>query len=138
MNNQGKLFRGSFIAGIAGLILSIVIMIAFGHVTGGAVAVVTMAVVGMLVVAAVAICVALATYREQGRKAGSLPLIYAVIAFPVGLLLVPLYFAVRFPGLVMLAMIAILTSVPAVVIGLVKKFSVKAAPVDSAARVVVE
>jgi hypothetical protein len=138
MNNQGKLFRGSSITGVVGIVLAVLLMAAFGGVTGAAVAVMTVATVAFFAVAAAAICVALATYREQGRKPGSLPLIYAVTAFPAGLLLLFLYLAFRFTPLGLIAFMAILTSVPALVIGLVKKLSVKAAPVVPVAGVVAE
>lgn len=138
MNNQGKLFRGSSIAAIVGIVLAIVLMVAFGRVTGAAVTVLTVVAVGLLVVAAVAICIALGAYREQSRRPGSLPLIYAVVAFPLGFLLLFLYLAVRFPPVAMISVLAILTSVPALVIGLVKKLSVKAAPDVPAAGVVAE
>ncbi|MDR6439096.1 lysylphosphatidylglycerol synthetase-like protein (DUF2156 family) [Paenarthrobacter nicotinovorans] len=129
MNNQGKLFKISGLVAIAGIVLSIIMMIAFGRVTGGAVAVLTTALVILLVVGAVAICIALAAYREQGRKPGSTPLIYAVISFPLGWVLVFVYAAAQFPPLMLIALVALVTSVPALIIGIVKKLSVKAAPV---------
>lgn len=138
MNNQGKVFKGSSIASVVGIVLSIVLMFAFGGVRGAAVSVLTAAIVALLAVAALAICVALATYREQSRKPGSLPLIYAVIAFPLGFLLVALYFASYLTPLMMIGFVAIATSVPALVIGIVKKLSVKGTSVVPAAGVVAE
>ncbi|WP_461164938.1 hypothetical protein [Arthrobacter sp. R4-81] len=101
-------------------------MLAFGGVRGDAVAVLTAVDVGLFVIAAVAVCVALATYREQGRKPGNTPIIYAVIAFPAGWVLVFVYFAAQFPPLMMVAMLGVITSIPALIIGIVKKLSVKA------------
>ncbi|YCK81233.1 hypothetical protein M1D89_19510 [Arthrobacter sp. D3-18] len=135
MDKQGKLFKVSGIAAIAGVLLSVILMVAFGRVTGGAVVVLTTSVVALLVIAAVAICVALAAYREQGRKPGSTPLIYAVIAFPLGWVLAFVYVAAQFPPLMMIALVGLVTSVPALIIGIVKKLSVKApvAPVATEA-----
>ena len=118
--------------------MPIVLMFAFGGVRGAAVTVLTVVVVGLLVVAVVAICIALATYREQGRKPGSLPLIYAVIAFPLGLILVFTFLAMGVTPLAMIGFLGILTSVPALVIGLVKKLSVKAPRPAVSAGVVAE
>ncbi|MDQ0865707.1 hypothetical protein [Arthrobacter globiformis] len=128
MNSQGTLFRISAISSIAGIAIPIILLAAFGGAKGAVGNVLTVVAVALLVLAAVAVCVALGTYREQGRKAGSTPLIYAVVAFPLGILLMFPYFGIRFPGVMMIALLAILTSVPALVIGIVKKLSVKAEP----------
>ncbi|YCH09494.1 hypothetical protein ACTAQJ_07970 [Arthrobacter sp. alpha11c] len=135
MNNQGKLFKVTAIAGAAGVLLSVVLMVAFGGVTGGAVGVLTTAVVALLVLGAIAICVALAAYKEQGRKPGNTPLIFAVIAFPLGFVLVFVSAVSHFPLLTMIALLSMATSVPALIIGIVKKLSVKApaAPVATEA-----
>ncbi|MDE8668005.1 hypothetical protein PY310_05330 [Pseudarthrobacter sp. H3Y2-7] len=128
MNTQGKRFKVSALVAIAGTVLALVLMVAFGGVRGGAVSALMTIEVSLLVIAAVSACVALAAYREQGRKPGSTPLIYAVIAFPLGFLLFFLYFPMQFPPLAMLAMLSIATSIPALIIGIVKKLSVKSAP----------
>lgn len=129
MNKQGKLFKISGLVAIAGIVLAVVLMVAFGGVRGGAVAVLITVVVSLLVIAAASVCVALATYREQGLKPGNTPIIYAVIAFPLGFVLLFVYLASQFPPLMMIALIAVATSIPALIIGIVKKLSVKAAPV---------
>lgn len=135
MNNQGKLFKISGLVATAGLVLALVLMVVFGGVRGGVTGLIA-AVVSLLVIAAASLCVALAAYREQGRKPGSTPLIYAVIAFPLGFVLMFVYSALQFPPLMMIALLAIATSIPALIIGIVKKLSLKAASVPVSAETV--
>lgn len=136
MTSQGKLFKLSSIAALVGIFFPVILILAFGHATGAAASVLIGVTVTLSVVAAMAIPVALATYRERGRKPGSLPLIYAVIAFPAGFILMFVYFAIQFPSVMFIALIGIITSVPALVIGIVKKLSVKTPPpVASAASI---
>lgn len=125
MNNQGKLFRVSGLVAIASVLLGFILVLAFGGVRGDAVSVLMAVSIGLFVIAAAAVCVALATYREQGRKPGSTPIIYAVIAFPLGFVLLFVYMALQFPPLAMVAMLSAATSIPALIIGIVKKLSVK-------------
>lgn len=127
-SNQGKVFRVAALCGLAGAVLPAILMLAFGNVTGAAVTVFTVVTVVLAGAGVVGICVALGAYKEQGRKPGSLPLIYAVIAFPLGLILVFVGFATHFSPLSLIAMTGIVTSIPALIIGLVKKLSVKTAP----------
>lgn len=128
MTSQGKLFKISAIAALVGIFFPMILILPFGHATGAVVSVLIGVTVTLTVVAGVAIPIALATYREQGRKPGSLPLIYAVIAFPLGFILMFLYFAIQFPPVMFIALIGIVTSVPALIIGIVKKLSVKTTP----------
>lgn len=128
MNSQGKVFKVSAIAGAAGIVLPVVLLIALGNVRGAGIAVLTTALVSLLIIGGIAICIALASFREQGRKPGSTPLIYAVIAFPLGFVLMFIYLASQFTPLVVVAMLAVATSIPALIIGLVKKLSVKSVP----------
>lgn len=125
MKSQGTLFKISAIAALAGIVLPFILLLAFGRATGAIGTALTVLALSLLVVGAIAICVALAVYKEQGRKPGSTPLIYAVIAFPSGFLLLIVYAAVQFPGIMLIALVAFATSIPALVIGLVKKLSVK-------------
>lgn len=136
MNNQGKLFKISGLVAIAGIVLALVLMVAFGGVRGDAVTALMTVVVSLLVIAAASLCVALAAYREQGRKPGSTPLIYAVIAFPLGFVLIFAYFALQFPPLMMIALLGMVTSIPALIIGIVKKLSLKAISVPVSAETV--
>jgi amino acid transporter len=136
MNTQGKLFRISGLVAAAGIALALILMIAFAGVRGDAVTALMTVVVSLLVIAAASLCVALAAYREQGRKPGSTPLIYAVIAFPLGFVLFFVYFALQFPPLMMIALLAIATSIPALIIGIVKKLSLKPTPVPVSAETV--
>lgn len=136
MNNQGKLFKISGLVAIAGVVLALVLMVAFGGVRGDAVTALMTVAVGLLVIAAASLCVALAAYREQGRKPGSTPLIYAVVAFPLGFVLVFVYFALQFPPLMIIALLAMVTSIPALIIGIVKKLSLKATSVPVSAETV--
>ena len=124
MKSQGTLFRISAIAGLAGISLPFILLLAFGRVAGAVGTMLTVLALSMLVVGAVAICLALAVYKEEGRKPGSTPLIYAVIAFPSGFLLLVVYLVTQFPGIILIALVAWVTSIPALVIGLVKKLSV--------------
>jgi O-antigen ligase len=127
-SNQGKVFKVAALCGLAGAVLPVILMLAFGNVRGVAVTVFTVVTVALTCVGVVGFRVALGAYKEQGRKPGSLPLIYAVIAFPLGLILIIVGSATHFPPLMLIAMTGIVTSIPALIIGLVKKLSVKTAP----------
>ncbi|MFJ4026407.1 hypothetical protein ACIPWF_04170 [Paenarthrobacter sp. NPDC089989] len=129
MKSQGTLFKISAITAIAGVVLPAILLLAFGRVTGSAGTTLTVLVVVLLILSAITTCVALAVYKEQGRRPGSTPLIYAVIAFPSAFVLMFAFLVSQFAGIAMIALVAGATSIPALVIGLVKKLSVKTAPV---------
>lgn len=128
MTNQGKVFKVASICGIAGVVLYVLAVFAFRSVTGSAVGILTALVIILLGGAVVATLIALGVYKEQGRKPGSLPLIYAVIAFPVGFILLFTLVALQLTPIALVGLAAVVSSVPALVIGLVKKLSVKSAP----------
>jgi hypothetical protein len=128
MTNQGKVFKVAAICAVVGPVLFIIMMFALGKVTGPAGNILSTLAVVLMAGAVVATLIALGVYKEQGRKPGSTPLIYAVIAFPAGIILLFTLVALQLTPLAMVGLAGIITSVPALIIGLVKKLSVKSAP----------
>lgn len=128
MTNQGKLFKISAISGLAGIVLPVILILVFGHVTDAASTILLVLTAVLLLIAVIAVPIALSAYREQGRKPGSLPLIYSVVAFPLGIILTFISLPTHFPPALMVGLIGLATGVPALIIGLVKKLSVKATP----------
>ncbi|MCW2131712.1 hypothetical protein [Arthrobacter sp. VKM Ac-2550] len=127
MNNQGNLFKTSALTALATLLLAVVLYFVGSDAGGSAGTFVITAFILLLIAAAAALTVALFVYREDGRKPGSTPLIYAVIALPVSIVLFFLFIPTSVALLMLLGMFGFVTGLLALVAGLVKKLSIKTA-----------
>jgi uncharacterized membrane protein HdeD (DUF308 family) len=127
MNSQGKLFKASALTAAVSAVLAIVLYFFLATMRGDAGNVLFAFFLLLLIASVAATLIALPAFQENGRKPGSTPLIFAVIALPTGLILMAIGIPTMFLLLFFLGVAAILTGVVALIIGLVKKLAVKTA-----------